>query len=238
MRISLANIIRQDLPAALQPVVPYSLMVNLLVPGSEAYMTAVLHEAMHAYQGVRAEDRLNEAERMAIDHSGTYPWEDALFKQAWQVELDTLNQALRATTRDETLRLTNVFLNQRAARRKAANLSIDLVDYERAREWEEGIGKYGELSTYLQAYQTPDYQPLAELARDPAFHDYRGAQRKWDQEVSQIRLMAGTEGDGRFYYTGFAQAVLLDRLAPGWKVRLFDPGVWLEDLLAEAVKQP
>ena len=41
--------------------------------------------------------------------------------------------------------------------------------------------------------------------------------------------------DGRFYYTGMAQAVLLDRLLPGWKEIAFDDGVFLEDLLATAV---
>jgi hypothetical protein len=40
----------------------------------------------------------------------------------------------------------------------------------------------------------------------------------------------------RFYYSGMAQAVLLDRLMPDWKVRAWSEGVWLEDLLAEAVR--
>jgi hypothetical protein len=34
-----------------------------------------------------------------------------------------------------------------------------------------------------------------------------------------------------------AQAVLLDRLYPGWKDKAFQPGVMLEDLLREAVAQ-
>jgi len=53
---------------------------------------------------------------------------------------------------------------------------------------------------------------------------------------SQLRR-AGATGDGRFYYSGFAQAVLFDRLAPDWKERLFDEGVWLEDLLSEALDE-
>jgi hypothetical protein len=40
----------------------------------------------------------------------------------------------------------------------------------------------------------------------------------------------------RFYYSGFRQAVLLDRLMPGWKVRMWSEGIWLEDLLREAVR--
>ena len=47
--------------------------------------------------------------------------------------------------------------------------------------------------------------------------------------------MAGDEGDGRFYYSGMAQAVLLDRFAPGWKAQILDQGVWLDELLDAAV---
>jgi hypothetical protein len=48
--------------------------------------------------------------------------------------------------------------------------------------------------------------------------------------------MAGDEGETRFYYTGMAQAFLLDRLAPGWKERLWSSQAWLEEILAEAVE--
>jgi hypothetical protein len=47
--------------------------------------------------------------------------------------------------------------------------------------------------------------------------------------------MAGNEGDGRFYYSGMTQAFLLDQLAPGWKARIMQDDVFLEDLLREAV---
>ena len=42
------------------------------------------------------------------------------------------------------------------------------------------------------------------------------------------------DGVTRFYYTGAAQAFLLDKLAPGWKAQAMAPGVFLEDLLAAA----
>ncbi len=42
--------------------------------------------------------------------------------------------------------------------------------------------------------------------------------------------------DAPFYYSGFAQGVLLDRLMPDWKARLWSEDAWLEDLLAEAVQ--
>jgi hypothetical protein len=48
--------------------------------------------------------------------------------------------------------------------------------------------------------------------------------------------MAADWGDGRFYYSGMAQAVLLDRLMPGWKDQVLVDGVSLEGLLMTAVK--
>lgn len=237
MRISMASQIREELPGPVQSVVPYGVMVNLLIPSSDVYVTTILHESVHAYQGKRAGERLIAAERAARSFEALYPWEDEGFQQAWQEELDTLFQAARAGTREDTRRLSAAFLNQREARREAAGLSTDLVNYERAREWEEGIAKYGELMSYRLAAGS-EYAPLPEISSDPAFHGYAGAQRKWDQEIDQMRRMAGAEGDGRFYYSGFAQAVLLDRLAPGWKDQLFSDGVWLEDLLASALKVP
>jgi hypothetical protein len=47
--------------------------------------------------------------------------------------------------------------------------------------------------------------------------------------------MADDEGDGRFYYSGMAQAMLLDQLLPNWKEQALDEAVFLEDLLETAV---
>jgi hypothetical protein len=43
-------------------------------------------------------------------------------------------------------------------------------------------------------------------------------------------MMADDKGDGRFYYTGMAQAFLLDRLMPSWKLQAFEENIWLNDL--------
>lgn len=50
----------------------------------------------------------------------------------------------------------------------------------------------------------------------------------------QMKTQATREGETRFYYTGMAQAMLLDRLLPEWKNSVFEDDVWLEDLLMEA----
>ncbi len=43
------------------------------------------------------------------------------------------------------------------------------------------------------------------------------------------------DGETLFYYSGFAQGVLLDYLMPAWKVRVLE-GEYLEDLLAESIR--
>lgn len=238
MRSSLAHEIRSDLPDILKPLVPYGLVVNLLVPSSDRYITGVLHEAIHAYQGIRARPRLISAETASGKFSGQYPWITQSFQDDWQIELDILQDAMRASSQEETALLASAFLDQRMERRQKSALSADLIDYERQREWVEGIAMYGERMTPLIAAQSGTYQSLPEMQQDQEFRHYRDAQQKFDQEISQISRMAGDDGDGRFYYSGFAQAVILDRLAPGWKARLFEDHVWLEDLLAEALMEP
>jgi hypothetical protein len=166
---------------------------------------------------------------------------------AWARETDLLIRALRSATKsryfgrlrqaqseDDARDLAEQFLAQRSQRRQAAGLSDDLADYERQLEWEEGLAKYVELAIWRQASLTTDYQPLPAMAGDPLFKGYRTFQARFEQELISMRRSARQEGETRFYYTGMAQAMLLDRLVPGWQARAFDAGVWLEDLLAAA----
>ncbi len=87
------------------------------------------------------------------------------------------------------------------------------------------------------AAQTVAYKPVEDLRIDPLFHGYRHYDRRRAREVDQIRRESGKRGDMRFYGSGMAQAVLLDRLDPNWEGRLFGTNVWLESLLAEAVSK-
>ena len=75
---------------------------------------------------------------------------------------------------------------------------------------------------------------MSAMADDPDFKGYATFERRWSQEIGQMARQATREGEPRFYYTGMAQAMLLDRLLPGWKDRILSEDVWLETLLAEA----
>ncbi|HSV86389.1 MAG TPA: hypothetical protein VLH85_07430 [Levilinea sp.] len=234
-QINMAQTIRQDLPSFLQPIFPYQLFIGQLLSGSDQYISLVLHESFHAYQGMLVPQKLADSENTNLQYERQYPWDDTSLQSDWKTELDLLAEALRSSDPDETRQLSRRFLELRTARRESAQLSANLIAYEQHREWLEGLARYAELEIWRLA-DDGGYQPLPETEDLSSFRQYSGYQNRWTNEINQISRMADDEGDGRFYYSGMAQAFLLDRLLPGWKERAFEDDIWLEDLLSEAVE--
>lgn len=235
MEISLANQFRQDLPAFARPIFPYTLVTSIFLRGTDGYIAGLAHESFHAYQGTVAPHRLAAAENSVLLAESNYPWSDGAFIEAWQTELDLLAEALRAETDAQATALAQQFLTQRAQRRQDAGLSPSLITYEKQREWLEGLARYVELEIWRRAYETDAYQPFPAVHDDGDFSNYDTFPRRWSQEIDQIGRMADDVGDGRFYYSGMAQAVLLDRLSPGWKETALQDDIFLEELLATAI---
>lgn len=225
---------REDLPPPLRAVFPYRLMWRLLMRDSDSYIAALLHEGFHTCQGTVAPERLAAAENVNRLEP-QYPWDDAALAEGWQQEVGFLARAVRAASNTEAAELADRFLAARAARRAAAGLSANLVDYERQREWLEGLAKYAEISVGRAAVHTAGYSPLPEVTADPAFRSYADSETYYTSQLGELTRTSGRSGDTRFYYSGMAQAVLLDRLLPGWQAQAFDPTITLEDLLQEAV---
>ncbi len=234
MRISMVNDMRDQLPPPLAPVFPYRLVVGLI--DSDWYIVLALHESFHAYQGAVAPERLNSAEMAVRNFGSSYPWDDSQIEADWKVELGLLADAIQAGTDTEAAALVRQFLTQREARQQSNNLSPDHVDYERQREWLEGLAKYVELTLWRQAFETAGYTPLPAVSELPDFKAYTTFERHWADEMRRLRRPPANTTDNLFYSTGMAQAVLLDRLMPGWKELVLLEGIWLEDLLTEAVQ--
>jgi len=233
MQITFPQEMREQLPPGIQQIFPYFLVSDLFIGSSDQFITLIAHEAFHAYQGEMVPDRLVAAET-AVHQADAYPWSDEAHHAAWETELDILHQAVSAETVGETAVLTEQFLAQRAERRKIAGLTAELIAYEQQREWLEGLAKYVEMEIWRQASQSPDYQSVDAMALDDDFEQFKTFERRWSQEVDQIKRSATGE-DTRFYYTGMAQAAILDKLSPNWKARVFAEDVFLETLLQEAV---
>ena len=233
--ISFVSGVRSELPSFVRPIFPYQLAFRLLVNGSDGYISMLLHEEFHAYQGIQAADRLAAAER-AVLVEDQYPWDQPASEQSWKQELDLLYRATTAKTDAEAVDLARRFLETRDQRRVATGLSGKLIEFEREREWLEGLAKYAELEIGRIAAETPAYQPLAALQIDPDFKNYAERVKFQAAQLSEVKRMTNNDGEARFYYTGMAQALLLDRLMPDWKSEAFAESAYLEDLLRQAVE--
>jgi hypothetical protein len=236
MEVAFYDDYRQELPPFLQTVFPYRIFWGMLMGETDTYLGGLEHEGFHSFQGSLAPERLEQAE-VANRSETAYPWDDAAFGEAWVQEAGLLVEAVNAHTDAEAAGLARWFLETRDARRTNSALGSDLVDYERQREWLEGLAKYAELELTRIAGETPSYLPVSGLASDPDFKEYATRVRFWSQQLDEAKRSAGRVGETRFYYCGFAQAALLDRLLPGWKKQAFEPGVMLEDLLRVAVQR-
>ena len=234
--ISFYDGFRGELPPILRQVFPYRLLWKLMVGDSDAYVAILAHESFHAYQAIASYDFFATAEEvMRVGNS--YPWDDAAQRAVWQKELDLLVDAAKENSSTKAAELACQFLAQREARRTQSRLSPELVDFERRREWLEGLAKYSELAIGRMAATTPGYEPLPELKDDPKFNHYSTRVQFWSQQLDQVRQILNSEGEVRFYYSGFAQAVLLDHLSPGWKNSAISEGTPPENLLQEAISQ-
>ena len=234
MQISLMQNVRDDLPSFLKPVFPYRLFVRQLV-SDDQYISLNAHECFHAYQGLLAAGKLAATEKANTQYERQYPWAQATLQADWQVELELLADAMRTTDPGQSLELARRFLEVRTTRRTSAGLSPELIAYEQKREWLEGLARYAELEIWRLA-SANDYLAIPETGDLPRFSHYHLFERRWRNELAQIPRMAGDDGDGRFYYSGVAQAYLLDRLSSDWKATAFDENIWLDDLLQTVIQ--
>lgn len=218
------------MPGPLKPVFPY----RVLIQPTEVQMTGVLHESFHVYAEQIAPAHMAQATE-AYTNAAAYWVADTTMHVDWEQEINLLAQALAAQSEAATKDWVRQFLAQRDARRANHQLTAAAVEFERLIEWQEGLAKYVELSSWRVAATTPSYAPLPALANDPDFKSYTTYDQRWAQELWQMQQQAMREGDVRFYYTGMTQAMLLDRLLPGWKDRILTTAIALEDLLREVV---
>ncbi len=143
--------------------------------------------------------------------------------------MELLVQAVRAPTEVEARDLAGRFLQARDQRR--LSLKPEFAEYEQQREWLEGLAKYAELEIGRLAAVTPEYEPLPAILADSNFNSYQDRIQFMSAQLGEAQRTQGRSGETRFYYSGLAQAMLLDRLLPGWKEEAFKPGVTLETLL-------
>ena len=231
-KIHLSELIKQDVPDFLKPIVPYQLFTSKF--NSDWHIASILHESFHALQAHRAYPRLVDAEKSALLES-TYPWHNADFRNAWVQERQLLARALSEKNPKLMREDIRKWLTVRAQRR--ASIDSSLIYYEKQREWLEGMAKYAEINIWMQAANQDLYHPIAGLEKDHQFSFYQNAKNQREQEIRQLKSDLGFS-ESMLYYSGWAQCELLDRLNVNWKSLIFEPGMFLDDLIRESLTAP
>ncbi len=192
----------------------------------EFHVVIMLHEVFHAFQATQAPRHFAGATAV-YKLENIYPSKDPKFVAAWNKEGEALAEALAAKEETAVIALVQKFLDIRETRRRNVALDPKLISYERELEWLEGLAKYAEVRFYELA---------ASRSGAAAYARYRSGHPFWLWDLARLRRnLGGQEGDLRFYLSGAAQAMLLDRLSPGWKAKAFEEKASLEDRLRTAV---
>jgi hypothetical protein len=232
--VAFYNGFREELPPLLKAIFPYKVFWNMVMGTAENYVSGLVHEAFHAYQGSLVPEKLEACETIAWQES-SYPWDDPVNAAGWITESDMLMQAYKAEDHAQSIHLTRHFLEQRKIRRHEGKLTEKMILYEQRREWLEGLAKYAELKIGTVAERNNDYEPVTAIKGLKGFKGYKTRSKHLQQQLGEVLRSARRHGESRFYYGGMLQGMLLDRLLPDWKERAFDEGIYLENLLEQAV---
>ena len=191
-------------------------------PGS--VLGLALHEAFHAFQQASGKQgrRFGAGENSIL--VATYPIFDVENEAAFALEGALLARALRARSLGDARRLARELLAVRE--RRQARLDTAFAAFEAAAELHEGLAQYAQL------------RGLRELAgADPRrFASAAAAEARLEVALLDSLLAIGPRSvRRRFYATGSAIALLLDRLADStWKERLVRDDATLQRALAGA----
>lgn len=189
-------------------------------------LNLVIHEAFHCFQHdperIGAEWR-RESPRLIFRYGAIKANDFTLFC----IEAQLLWDALFAPDDESCRTAARQFIAVR--RHRQAQMAPELVEFEKGAEANEGI------ATYVGVQAVKIGIKAQERINLPLYESHP---EKWiDSKLSSLEKMCELAGDirRRFYYTGAAQAFILDRLSPGWKKRVQTEAVALQDLIAEVL---
>ncbi len=196
----------------------------------DLHTVMILHEMFHAFEALEAPKRFAAALDSYKGEPG-YPYDDKGFADAWLVEGAALAGALKAQDDLDAIAQARKFIEIRDARRGKVRLDVPQLEFEREVEWLEGMAEYAEITLYKLAAGRPGPAPGTTF----------GTQLPWLLQYDFVRLekqLGNQKGDLRFYVSGMAQALLLDRLDPDWKEQAALNTFSLEDHLRRAALNP
>ncbi len=182
-----------------------------------------VHEAFHVFQGsVRREgNRFGEGENSFLVTS--YPIFDADNEAAFALEGRLLSAALAERSDDQASKLALQYVAVREGRHR--RLEAELVEFEKLVELNEGLAQYAGLRAVTMLGHDSAYEASAAAEAERILGDLDGLITDTSRS---FRL--------RFYSTGPAMSLILDRLADfDWKAWGIEENAALQDAVAEVV---
>lgn len=181
-----------------------------------------IHEAFHVFEGAvaRPGGRFGRGENSFL--VTRYPIFDVKNETAFALEGHLLAAALDAETDSVARALAQRFLAVREARHR--DLGPELAEFEQQAELNEGLAQYAGVKGLRLVSEMPavDWHEAAAAEARRQLGDLEGF---LDEAETSFRR--------RYYSTGAAQALLLDRFAgSAWKARLMEEDRTLQDMLA------
>lgn len=189
----------------------------------EENLIITFHEAFHGFQ--RDPQRKGkrwgaENARLVFEYQESSARNNALFR----IESDLLFKALNSKSERELLRLSREFLAVRYLRQ--SELSAAFVQFEKGAELNEGLAEYAGIKAVLLAIKAGITPQVGTSADDFVRRNFAYLNR-----INQV----GRNVRRKFYYTGAAQSLLLDRLSKDWRTKVDMEAVPVQDLLATSI---
>jgi hypothetical protein len=200
-------------------------------------LALIVHEAFHVHQDHDHPDRGGNEGLLVI-----YPVLSVDNNVGFGLEAGALAEAIEAPDVAAARRAAVRWLAVREHRR--ALLPARAVQYEDGTEFSEGLAKYTE---YRLWQVLEGREPSPGLARAQGFQGYGdlSGQRRMllDRMRAQMRGEVNVNNSPygtaparmRLYYSGMGQALVLDRLMPGWTKRFWAGDSSLTDMLRDAL---
>lgn len=181
-----------------------------------------IHEAFHSFERSVMKDGQTFGTWENAMLVGTYPVFDVENEAAFALEGRKLRQALEASSIERARRAAREFLALREARQRV--LDSEFTEFEKRAEMNEGLAQYSLI------------RGLAEVSRLEGGLWTAAARRESMIESALLDSLLGLSQRSvrrRFYATGSAIALLLDRLAgQAWKDQVLRQNLNLQETLA------
>lgn len=211
---------------------------NTEAKSSTRWVMTLFHEHFHQMQDSQP-DFYSAANALGLargDQTGMwmlnfpFPYESLVVNQQFSLMIHALREAVRAVEgKDFHLKLA-AYLGAR--KRFQETLTVDDYKYFSFQVWKEGVARYTEYRIAREAGR--HYRPSKEFAslKDVTPFSYE-AGRTLDGIMADLENMSLEKRQRTaFYSVGAADAILLDRVNPGWKRRYFTQKFSLDGLFA------